>query len=74
MDERIEVARLVVNFGLNGNGQVIGVTHLSSPAKKLFVIPGKLAIIEVTHSSTGAVLVTEAALGPFGWEYELKKA
>lgn len=66
---RIPVKRLVVNMGLNPQGQIMGAPHFASAMKSLFVVPGRYAIIETINAS-GTKTIAELPIGPFGIEYD----
>ncbi len=67
--EKIAVKKLTVFLGVDQRGQIMGQPHTASEDKKLFVIPGQLAIIEIT--TPNGKVVHESPLGQFGWEYTL---
>lgn len=69
LDGRIPVRRVCINFGVNNQGQIMGNTHVRVDGKELFVIPGKMAIIEMTKQGGGKTII-EMPLGPFGIEYD----
>ncbi len=65
---KIEVKKISFFLGMQQNGQVIATTHTANENKKIYVLPGQYAIIEMT-SPTGTRVITEMPIGPFGWEY-----
>ncbi len=69
----IEVKHVAFNLGLNPQGAMVQNRHVATPTKRLWVIPGKLAVMENRHPTTNALTVYEIPLGPFGWEYEAKE-
>lgn len=68
MNSRIPVKKLTVNFGLNAQGQIMGNSHVETERKKLWVVPGRYAIIE-TADLQGNITTVEMPIGPFGFEY-----
>lgn len=70
MTDRIAIRRLSISAGVDQRGQTIAVQHVATTNKKLFVVPGKYASIEITGSD-GKVTVGEVPLGQLGWEYEI---
>ncbi len=69
--ERVAVKSLRIGVGMNEHGQIVQVNHAANQLKKLFVVSGKFARIEMTHAETNALTIAEVPLGPFGWEYEV---
>lgn len=69
--DRVEVRHLKVGVGMNEQGQVVQINHVTGPNKKVFVISGKYAQIEVTNPVLNNLTIAEVPLGPFGWEYEI---
>ena len=65
--EKIAVKKLTICLGVDPHGQMVLQAMSSTETVKIFVIPGKLAIIEVTNAQ--GKTVKETPLGPFGWEY-----
>lgn len=56
-------------MALDGSGKVISINHTTGGSKKVFVVPGKIAIIEIKDN--GKTVIAEAPIGQFGWEYEI---
>lgn len=66
--EAIAVRRLIVHVGLSQDGKMMGLPHTASEQKKLFVVPGRLAIIVTI--TPGRTTITELPINQFGVEYE----
>lgn len=71
MEEARSVKHLKIGVGMNEHGQVVQINHAAGPNKKIFVVPGKYAQIEITNQSINSVTFAEVPLGAYGWEYEL---
>jgi len=67
MFERILVKKLTIFLGLGQNGQMMGQSFVSGENKRIFVLPGRYAIVEVTTPQ--GKTVQELNFGQFGWEY-----
>lgn len=64
-----EVSHISIGVGFDDKGQVLRQNHFANAAKKLFIEPGKFAVIEFTDIK-GKVSVAEVPIGALGWEYE----
>jgi hypothetical protein len=67
--ERTAVKRLMIFIGIDQNGQVMTQNIEPNATTKIFVVPGRLVIIEA-QTPDGKV-VKETPIGQFGWEYVL---
>ncbi len=71
MFERISVKKLTIFLGIGPNNQMVGQTFAASENKKIFVLPGRYASVEVT-TPNGSKTVQEFNFGQFGWEYAVE--
>lgn len=60
----------MITVGVNTEGQAVSQTHVATDNKKLFVLPGEFARIEVTLAD-GKVRTAEIPIGAMGWEYDV---
>jgi len=69
MFERIPVKKLNIFIGLDQRGQMMGQSFASNENKKIFVLPGRYASIEVMTPQ--GKTIQEFNFGQFGWEYTI---
>jgi hypothetical protein len=65
--EKIPVKKMTIFLGLDARGQMMGQQMSATETTKMFVIPGRMSIVEVTNANSKTV--KETPIGPFGWEY-----
>lgn len=65
--EKIPVKKMTIFLGIDQRGQIMGHNMIASETTKMFVIPGSMAIVEVTNAS--GKTIKETPIGQFGWEY-----
>lgn len=65
---RVQIKKLVLTIGIDPQGRSISTTHVATENKKMWVMPGRYATIEMTNA--GVITTCEIPLGPFGWEYD----
>jgi hypothetical protein len=68
-EQRIEVRRIAIGVGVDQSGQVVNAGFACTENMKIYVVPGKMCVIEVMRD--GKKTVRETPITQFGWEYEL---
>ena len=65
--EKIPVKKITIANGTDPRGQMVLAVMTATETVKIFVIPGRMLIVEAVtvHGKT----VKEMPIGPLGWEY-----